>query len=73
MTSALDLYRRVLADATQIGARYEQGRALEGIGRCLRTTDPSAARAHLTRALSLFRQVESPDRHEVERLLAELG
>ncbi|WP_405429212.1 BTAD domain-containing putative transcriptional regulator [Micromonospora sp. NBC_00617] len=73
VTSALDLYRRVLADATQIGARYEQGRALEGIGRCLRTTDPSAARAHLTRALSLFRQVESPDRHEVERLLAELG
>ncbi|MFG3557877.1 BTAD domain-containing putative transcriptional regulator [Micromonospora sp. NPDC047557] len=73
VTSALDLYRRVLADATQIGARYEQGRALEGMGRCLRTTDPSAARAHLTRALALFRQVESPDRHEVERLLAELG
>ncbi|MET8088840.1 BTAD domain-containing putative transcriptional regulator [Micromonospora sp. NPDC005220] len=73
VTSALDLYRRVLADATQLGARYEQGRALEGIGRCLRTGDPTAARAHLTRALSLYRQIDVPDRHEVERLLAELG
>ena len=36
-------------------------------------TDPAAARAHLTRALALFRQIESPDQHEVERLLAELG
>ncbi|MGV9216144.1 BTAD domain-containing putative transcriptional regulator [Micromonospora sp. RB23] len=72
-TSALDLYRRVLADATQLGVRYEQGRALEGIGRCLLTTDPAAARAHLTRALSLYRQIDVPDQHAVERLLAELG
>ncbi|MEU7927266.1 BTAD domain-containing putative transcriptional regulator [Micromonospora sp. NPDC049801] len=70
VTSALDLYRRVLADATGLGARYEQGRALEGIGRCLLTTDPAAARAHLTRALSLYQQIDVPDRHEVERLLA---
>ncbi|MET8039668.1 BTAD domain-containing putative transcriptional regulator [Micromonospora sp. NPDC005215] len=72
-TSALDLHRRVLADATGLGARYEQGRALEGIARCLLPTDPAAARAHLNRALFLFRQVESPDQHEVARLLAELG
>ncbi|MFY1618145.1 BTAD domain-containing putative transcriptional regulator [Micromonospora sp. WMMD736] len=72
VTSALDLYRRVLADATRLGARYEQSRALEGIGRCLLTTDPVAARAHLTRALSLYRQVDVPDQHEVERLLADL-
>ncbi|MEH1165697.1 BTAD domain-containing putative transcriptional regulator [Micromonospora sp. CPCC 205539] len=70
--SALDLYRRVLADATRFGARYEQARALEGIARCVRDTDPTAARAHLIRALSLFQQVDSPDRHEVQRLLAEL-
>ncbi|WFE51440.1 AfsR/SARP family transcriptional regulator [Micromonospora sp. WMMD1155] len=73
VTSALDLHRRVLVDASGLGARYEQGRALEGIARCLRTTDPAAARAHLTRALSLYRQIDVPDRHEAERLLAELG
>lgn len=73
VASALDLHRRVLADANRLGARYEQARALEGIARCVRATDPTAARAHLDRALFLFRQVESPDQHEVERLLAELG
>ncbi|MGC4818077.1 BTAD domain-containing putative transcriptional regulator [Micromonospora sp. DT63] len=71
--SALDLHRRVLVDAGRLGARYEQARALQGIARCVRDTDPAAARAHLTRALSLYRQIDVPDRHEVERLLAELG
>ncbi|MET8120171.1 BTAD domain-containing putative transcriptional regulator [Micromonospora sp. NPDC005189] len=73
VTSALNLHRQVLADATKLGSPYELGRALEGIARCLLPTDAAAARAHLTRALFLFRQIESPDRHEVERLLAELG
>ncbi|MET0416124.1 MAG: BTAD domain-containing putative transcriptional regulator [Actinoplanes sp.] len=73
VTSALDLHRRVLADAVALGARYEQAQALEGIARCVRPSDPASARAHLLRALALFRQIESPDRHEVERLLAELG
>ncbi|MFC0008009.1 AfsR/SARP family transcriptional regulator [Micromonospora siamensis] len=72
VTSALDLHRRVLADATRLGARYEQARALDGIARCLLPTDPAAARSHWKRALTLFRQVESPDGHEVERLLAEV-
>ncbi|WP_433536011.1 BTAD domain-containing putative transcriptional regulator [Micromonospora sp. CA-249363] len=71
--SALDLHRRVLVDATGLGARYEQARALEGIACCVRDTDPPAARAHLTRALSLYRQIDVPDQHTVERLLAELG
>ncbi|WP_406078089.1 BTAD domain-containing putative transcriptional regulator [Micromonospora sp. NBC_00858] len=72
VASALDLHRRVLGDATRINARYEQARALDGIARCLRPTDPAAARSHWVRALALFRQIESPDQHEVERLLAEL-
>ncbi|MEH0934336.1 ATP-binding protein, partial [Micromonospora psammae] len=72
VASALDLHRRVLADATRLGARREQARALDGIARCLRGTDPTAARSHWMRALALFRQVESPDQHEVARLLAEL-
>ncbi|MBG6069147.1 AfsR/SARP family transcriptional regulator [Micromonospora ureilytica] len=73
VSSALDLHRRVLVDATGLGSLHEQGRALEGIARCLLATDPAAARAHLTRALALFRQIESPEQHEVERLLTELG
>ncbi|MGW4678906.1 BTAD domain-containing putative transcriptional regulator [Micromonospora taraxaci] len=72
-TSALDLYRRVLADTVRLSTRYERARALEGIARCLGPTDPVVARAHLEQALALFRQIESPDRHEAERLLAELG
>ncbi|MEW1585914.1 BTAD domain-containing putative transcriptional regulator [Micromonospora vinacea] len=71
--SAVDLHRRVLAEAVRMGARHEQARALDGIARCLRGTDPAAARSHWFRALALFRQIESPDQHEVERLLAELG
>ena len=63
----------MLVDASRLGARYEKARALEGIARCVRDTDPTAARAHLEQALALFRQVESPDQHEVERLLTELG
>ncbi|SBT52376.1 AfsR/SARP family transcriptional regulator [Micromonospora narathiwatensis] len=73
VASALDLHRRVLADATRLAARYEQARALDGIARCLRATDQAAARSHWTRALALFRQVESPDQGEVEELLAELA
>ncbi|RGC70997.1 Regulatory protein AfsR [Micromonospora sp. MW-13] len=70
--SALDLHRRVLGDALRLDVRYEQGRALDGIARCLRPVDPASARSHWHRALELFRQVGSPDRHEVERLLAGL-
>ncbi|RIV32643.1 AfsR/SARP family transcriptional regulator [Micromonospora radicis] len=71
--SAQDLFGRVLIDAMRINHRYEQGRALDGLARCLAATDPAAARSHWVRALSLLRQVESPDAAEVERLLAELG
>ncbi|MGR6322497.1 BTAD domain-containing putative transcriptional regulator [Micromonospora soli] len=70
--SALDLHRRVLDQATALGARYEQARALDGLARCLRDTDPGEARAFAGRALTLFRQIESPDRRATEELLAEL-
>ncbi|MEV1330333.1 BTAD domain-containing putative transcriptional regulator [Micromonospora costi] len=71
--AALDLHRRVLADAARLDARGEQARALDGIARCLRASDPAEARAHWIRALALYREIEAPERHEVERLLAELG
>ncbi|MEU8069516.1 MULTISPECIES: BTAD domain-containing putative transcriptional regulator [unclassified Micromonospora] len=73
VASALDLHRRVLSDAARLGARYEQARALDGMARCLRHTDAERARRYAGRALALFRQVESPDQREAERLLAELG
>ena len=73
VASAVDLHRRVLADAIRLNARHEQAQALDGIARCLRVTDPAAARSHWLRALALFTQIDSPERHEVERLLAELG
>jgi tetratricopeptide (TPR) repeat protein len=71
--SAQDLYVRVLLDATKIHHRQEQAWALDGIARCLRDSDPAAARSHWVRALSLLRQVESPDAAVVERELAALG
>ncbi|NES14649.1 MULTISPECIES: AfsR/SARP family transcriptional regulator [Micromonospora] len=71
--SALDLHRRVLQDATRLGLRYEQARALEGMARCLQGSDPRQARAYASRALTLFRQVESPDQRATEELLAALG
>ena len=72
VASALDLHRRVLQDATRLGARYEQARALDGIARCLRHSDRPAARSHWTRALTLLRQVESPDQDDVARQLTDL-
>ncbi|QLQ38252.1 AfsR/SARP family transcriptional regulator [Micromonospora robiginosa] len=71
--SAFDLHRRVLGDATRLDARYEQARALDGMARCLRWTDPEQARRYAGRALALFAQIGAPDRHAVEGLLAELG
>ncbi|MFG2055435.1 BTAD domain-containing putative transcriptional regulator [Micromonospora sp. NPDC048930] len=70
---ALDLHRRVLDQATALGTRYEQARALDGLARCLRGTDPHQARTYASRALTLFRQIESPDQRATEELLAELG
>ncbi|MFI6232225.1 BTAD domain-containing putative transcriptional regulator [Micromonospora sp. NPDC050784] len=73
VASAVDLHRRVLADAIRMDARHEQAHALDGIAHCLRDTDPAMARSHWLRALALFTQIDSPERHEVKRLLAELG
>ncbi|MEV6519426.1 BTAD domain-containing putative transcriptional regulator [Micromonospora chalcea] len=73
VASALDLHRRVLADAERMGLRYEQARALDGLARCLRHDDPGQARRYAVRALALFRQVETPDQRDTEKLLAELG
>ncbi|MBX7264889.1 tetratricopeptide repeat protein [Micromonospora sp. Llam7] len=70
--SALDLFRRVLRDATKVNHRHQQAQALDGVARCLRLSDPAAARSHWTRALALFRQLDVPDQDEVAALLAAL-
>ncbi|MBQ1024375.1 BTAD domain-containing putative transcriptional regulator [Micromonospora sp. C95] len=70
--SARNLFDRVLEDATKADFRHQQAEALDGIARCLRATDPNQARSHWTRALALFRQLDVPEQHEVQRLLAEL-
>ncbi|MEU5548317.1 BTAD domain-containing putative transcriptional regulator [Micromonospora sp. NPDC047793] len=71
--SALDLFRRVLQDATKVNHRHQQAMALDGIAHCLRPIDPAAARSHWVRALALFRQIDVPDQHRVEKALADLG
>lgn len=68
--SGLELHRRSLDTSRRIGYRYGQARALAGIGDCLRETDPPGAREHWQQALRLFRELDHPDQHEVERQLA---
>ncbi len=71
--SALDLHRRVLQDATKLGLRYEQARALDGMARCLRTTDLKGAWTCASRTLTLFRQIESPNQDNAAELQGRAG
>jgi DNA-binding SARP family transcriptional activator/tetratricopeptide (TPR) repeat protein len=71
-SEALDTYEQALALATRTGNPYEQGRALAGIADCRVADEPTEARRHWERALVLFRRMNVPERHEVERHLAEL-
>jgi DNA-binding SARP family transcriptional activator/tetratricopeptide (TPR) repeat protein len=70
---AVDMHEQALALATSLGNPYEQGRALAGIAACRVDDDPAEARRHWERALVLFRRIEVPERHEVERHLAALA
>lgn len=72
VVGALELYRRALEGATKLHHKYNESRALDGIAACLRDTDPESARRHWVRALQLYRELDVPERHEVERHLAEL-
>jgi hypothetical protein len=71
--AALELHRLALASAAKIGYLYGQARALDGIAACLHETDPESARRHWLRALRLYQELDVPERHDVERLLATLG
>lgn len=71
--AALQAHHQALRAATKIQFRYGQATALDGIAACLQATDPAEARSYLVRALALFEQIGSPQRHEVRRRLAEAG
>lgn len=69
--AALAAHHQALRAATEIQFRYGQATALDGIAACLSSTDPAEARSYRVRALALFEQIGSPERHEVRRRLAE--
>nr|WP_281365043.1 BTAD domain-containing putative transcriptional regulator [Phytohabitans houttuyneae] len=71
--AAIETHEQALALATRIGNPYEQGRALSGIAACRVDENPVEARRHWERALALFRQMNVPEQHEVERRLAGLA
>jgi hypothetical protein len=52
--AAAAAYRRSLAICVAIGHRYEQARALAGLGECLRRQEPAEARQHRERARVIF-------------------
>ncbi|MDR7280346.1 AfsR/SARP family transcriptional regulator [Catenuloplanes atrovinosus] len=56
-TAAAEAYRRSLAISVQIGHRYEQARALAGLGDCLTRRDPDEARACRERAQMIFEEM----------------
>jgi DNA-binding SARP family transcriptional activator/tetratricopeptide (TPR) repeat protein len=72
ITAALESHQSALDCATKIQNRYGEARALDGIAACLRDTDSDDARRHWVRALRLYRDLDVPERHEVERQLAAL-
>ncbi|WP_033342395.1 AfsR/SARP family transcriptional regulator [Catenuloplanes japonicus] len=52
--AAAEAYRRSLSISVQIGHRYEQARALAGLGDCLRRREPEEARQYAGRARQIF-------------------
>lgn len=69
LTSAMDYYERARQLALSVGSPLEEGRALEGLGKCqLNRDNDSAGMEALRKALSIFRRIGVA---EAERLIAE--
>jgi DNA-binding SARP family transcriptional activator len=73
VAAALELHEDALAGTMKIRHKYGQARAHDGIAACVRNTDPATANGHWLRALQLYRELEVPERHDVERQLATLA
>jgi DNA-binding SARP family transcriptional activator len=66
---ALAVHRHALELARLVHHRYEQGRALSGIGACHAETDPAAAHRAWRQALDIFTRLNLPERFETQRRL----
>lgn len=71
---AFSHHQQALLLARDIGYALEEGRALEGMGRCLiRDSYAGNGRAYLREALELYERLGLPDAHGVRASLAALG
>ncbi|GAB3491038.1 ATP-binding protein [Amycolatopsis cihanbeyliensis] len=67
-------YTHALELARESSVPLEQGRALEGIGRCrARNSDSGEAIDHLCQALTLYRRLRVPEAEQVEAVLRTMG
>ncbi|MFG1880829.1 BTAD domain-containing putative transcriptional regulator [Micromonospora sp. NPDC049102] len=70
--AAAEMHGAALRLATRIAHPHEQGRALAGLAEHFASVDPAEARRHWERALAIFVRMGVPERHDVQRHLAEL-
>ena len=66
---AIAVFRRAAEHGRSGEGPYEEARALAGLAGAIAADDPAAARRHAERALALFRQMDVPEQHEVEKWL----
>jgi tetratricopeptide (TPR) repeat protein len=66
-----EFYRQALGQSRAIGLRLQEGRALEGLGRCsLRAVDVADGVARLREALVVFDELKAPEAKAVRAALA---
>nr|WP_169735071.1 tetratricopeptide repeat protein [Amycolatopsis lexingtonensis] len=69
-----EFFRQALDQSRAIGIRLQEGRALEGLGRCsLRTADVADGAARLREALAVFDELKAPEAKVVRTALAKLA
>lgn len=69
-----EFYRQALHQSRAIGIRLQEGRALEGLGRCsLKVADVADGVARLREALAVFDELKAPEAKAVRTTLANLG
>lgn len=69
-----EFYRQALDRSRAIGIRLQEGRALEGLGRCsLRAENVADGVARLSEALTVFDELKAPEAKAVRTALANLA
>ncbi|WP_033263256.1 ATP-binding protein [Amycolatopsis vancoresmycina] len=70
---AVEFYRQALDQSRAIGIRLQEGRALEGLGRCsVRAAHVADGVARLREALAVFEELKAPEAKAVRAALADL-